>query len=360
VEQSEHGNDRFRSRLVGKLAQCCAVSAVVIANASICAPAALARSDSSCLGAGPASAHTALVFQTGPCTSSRVILQAYSAFNQAYRKYYADMDAEKAQAEVWGRLFQAEQACLGNEPPIDYVSEVPAAVTRERAELNKLALDYDAMKRANHFGNATVTARIAAALKTLDADLATDFQVTTRELTAATFYRAGDCVDGSEEWGALQSVANGTVVSVNDALGQISSALEDLKSCKGELVELAPLTPAQINHQAGGGGTERAGSGGLSVLAPRSLKLKGNGHGPLPLTLTAPATGTFEIALRHGQKLILGVFGTTTAGAGGIRLNLAAAPLGVSQLTITFMRGLAGEGMAGNPVTITLRIRLVR
>ena len=180
-----------------------------------------------CSGRNGPAARAATVFRVGPCTTSKVNLPAYAAFMRAWRKYIVDRDARTAQKDVSEMLENANEACLHHlsAAPGTYVRDAQTAVQRERKELDRLGLDLDAMKRANHFANTLGTDRIAMALKTLDANLATQFKVTTMELDAAKAFTAGDCTTGMETWGTLQGVASDAVKREGAAGGTITSAL---------------------------------------------------------------------------------------------------------------------------------------
>jgi len=215
---------------------------------------------------------------------------------------------------------EAETACLANnaaQARTD-VRDASAAVQRERKELDRLGLDLDATKRVNHFANTLGTGRIALALKTLDADLGTDFTVTKMELDAATAFTLGDCITGMETWATLQGLANKAAGQSRRRIGPRSEAPE--------------------------AGIKRAWN------AAPDAKRRPQGSRGWNLPNLAPAR----------TKVVFVVAGEMTAGASSILLKLPATTPGTLRLTVTMQRGLPAEGIDSKAVTATLTIRFVR
>jgi len=311
--------------------------------------------------ARPPYAHAATVFRVGECSFLSATAQEYGVFKLVLRKYqWTDgLALGQAVANAEGALATADAdsdnvpAMIAEaKPALGYIADASKA-------LDQLGLDYDRMKRVNHFANAHVTTLLDVALSGMNGDLKNMFVALSTLKGAANAYIAGNRNTGfnlyQEVVGQLTDVQNGLFARV---IGEINQALADLAAgCKTATESLAPLSASEIDRDSGGGGSQRASSDGFTVLAPKRLKLNHIGRTTLPLTLTTPTTGDVQVSLTHGKTLIiyLDISQGAAHGAGGLLVNLPAKTVaGSDQLTLTFTRG-----SSPTEVTVKLTMRLV-
>lgn len=115
----------------------------------------------------------------------------------------------------------------------------------------------------------------------------------------------------------------------------------------------AAPSAAAVSQQAGGGGTQRARVGGLSVVAPKRLTLSRT-RTKLPLVFTVDAAGTVDVALLRGPRIAAkGSVRIRRAGTLGFALKLPKHPK-AGRYTLKFVFRPA----AGRATTKTLSLTL--
>jgi hypothetical protein len=115
-----------------------------------------------------------------------------------------------------------------------------------------------------------------------------------------------------------------------------------------------PLTPATVSQQNGGGGSQSTTVAGLSVMAPKSLKI--GSVKSLTLALTPNSAGTAQVALLKGSKII-GKKGATFGAAGTYSLKLKL-PRSVKPGSYTLRVSFTPKGET-KAVTKTIKLKMV-
>jgi hypothetical protein len=126
-------------------------------------------------------------------------------------------------------------------------------------------------------------------------------------------------------------------------------------TASGDGVVTTAPSAAAVSRQSGGGGTQRAKAGGLTVVAPKRLTLTKT-RKKLPLVLTVNATGKVDVSLsRSGRIVAKGGAKIRRAGTIGFSLKLPKKPKsGRHALKIVF------RPTSGRAVTKTLTVTFAK
>ncbi|HUO72933.1 MAG TPA: hypothetical protein VMU39_19355 [Solirubrobacteraceae bacterium] len=312
-------------------------------------------------GASPPRAHAALSWVINYCTNSSVNVGRWIEFGLSLKKY-STTDLDALSTAVAGATIALSQADAdANNVPAMIATAKPALgyIATASKALDRLGLDYDAMKRAHPFGdNKNTETSIGAALAELNARLKDTFTALATLKSAASAYVAGDRNTGfilfqhaqQQLTQALQGLAK-LSVTINQALTQLRT------ECPSAAAPVPAMSAGQISAESGGGGSQRKSTQGFSALAPKRMKLNHRGTSRLPLTMTIPTTGSVEIALSRGKTLIVALDVSLGArhGTAGLLVSLPRnTASGNAQLTVTFTPGKSLSSLA-----INLPIQLV-
>lgn len=271
-----------------------------------------------------------------------------------FRHQYGEFQADEAQQEGQASLSLANVENALKHPPHGGTCKdrfntaysqakaklvLDTLLPRARKFLDGAGLDLEAMKRELRFAahNKAVQASIRSQLGEFGQGLTALFQVNSAIRTSATKLNALDCNAALVEEENASGQFSGAMKTINDAQRAIDRRLVefDKAPCKDLATEGAPMSPGQVNHLAGGGGTQSGNAGKLNVLAPR--RLRGRKGALLPLTIRARANGFVRVELTRGRTTVTGVSGLMHRGAAGLRLTLLrGASRGIAGLRITF------------------------
>ena len=283
----------------------------------------------------------------------------YREFLRNLRRYHTDLLEEAVKASTAGApLAPADSACKqGNKPGAATAAKQSLAMLPAASSLlDKVAKDHAGMKRNQAFTtNSHVKITIDVALTSIDKRLSQEFRALDALKASAVAYAAGSCAAGSQQLDAWASLHADAFAGLSKGEQEITQALAALTDCKDTVLVVTPMSPTQIDRAAGGGGTQLRSTHGLSVLAPKRLKLNRHGRTALPLTLTAPTFGTLEIWLARGNTVIIDIHGSMGRGATGLRVNLPRnTSAGNRQLTVTFTPAGAVDPTAKSQLTVRL------
>ena len=279
------------------------------------------------------------------CTSDGADALKYLTFIQSLNALEPDF-ADLGAVEEDMVIDLAEAYTKSKTSPADMITlarTALAAVPKYQALLDALAMDFDAMQRSVRFtANPGDVAALVSALSSIDRAIADLHQVGEHlQASAQAFlqYSYDSALDDLDEANTIYPQA---WLAIHLAIAQLRAALTSLynsAACKNGSAIGAALSGAQINRAAGGGGTQTHKLRGLSVMAPKHLKLQRRGTTKLKLTLTLPRPGSLELSLTRGKRLIITVHCTSTGhGRVGLSLNVPrTAAKSRLRLTVSFV-----------------------